>query len=166
MEKFILAHDLGTSGNKATLFSLDGKLGANCLYEYPTQYPGQNQVEQNPDDFWKAVCLSTRQLLEKAGISAADIAAVCFSGQMMGCLLVDAEGRILRPMIIWADTRASLQESGMEKNLEWIMYIGPRDIGSVLPIPQQNYCGYGTTNMMCIGGLIKWCMPKTISSTS
>jgi xylulokinase len=117
MEKFILAHDLGTSGNKATLFSLDGKLGANCLYEYPTQYPGQNHVEQNPDDFWKAVCLSTRQLLEKAGISASDIAAVCFSGQMMGCLLVDDEGKFLRPMIIWADTRASLQESEMKKKL-------------------------------------------------
>jgi xylulokinase len=117
MEKFILAHDLGTSGNKAALFSLDGKLGASCLHEYPTQYPGQNQVEQNPDDFWKAVCLSTRKLLEEARVSAADIAAVCFSGQMMGCLLVDEEGKPLRPMIIWADTRAGVQEAEMEKRI-------------------------------------------------
>jgi xylulokinase len=117
MEKFILAHDLGTSGNKATLFSLDGKLGASCLYEYPTDYPKQNWVEQNPDDFWKAVCLSTRQLLETAKLSGGDVAAVCFSGQMMGCLLVDAEGAPLRPMIIWADTRAGRQEAEMERKL-------------------------------------------------
>jgi xylulokinase len=117
MGKFILAHDLGTSGNKATLFSLDGKMGASALYEYPVSYPGTGWVEQNPDDFWKAVCLSTRQLLEKARLSGVDVAAVCFSGQMMGCLLVDAEGRPLRPMIIWADTRAGAQESEMEKKL-------------------------------------------------
>jgi xylulokinase len=117
MEKFILAHDLGTSGNKATLFSLDGKLGASCLYEYPTQYPKQNRAEQNPDDFWKAVCLSTRRLLEEAHLSGGDVAAVCFSGQMMGCLLVDAEGKALRPMIIWADTRAGAQEAEMEQKL-------------------------------------------------
>jgi xylulokinase len=117
MGKFILAHDLGTSGNKATLFSLDGKMGASALYEYPVSYPGTGQVEQDPGDFWKAVCLSTRQLLEKAGVSAGDVAAVSFSGQMMGCLIVDAEGNALRPMIIWADTRAGAQEAEMEKKL-------------------------------------------------
>jgi xylulokinase len=117
MKKFILAHDLGTSGNKATLFSLDGEMGASALYEYPVSYPDKGWVEQDPGDFWKAVCLSTRQLLEKAGVSAGDVAALCFSGQMMGCLLVDAEGNALRPMIIWADTRAGAQEAEMEKKL-------------------------------------------------
>jgi xylulokinase len=113
MGKYILAHDLGTSGNKATLFSLDGVMGASVLCEYPVQYPKQNWVEQNPDDFLKAVSASTRQLLEKAGIKAGDIAAVCFSGQMMGCLLVDKEGTPLRNMIIWADTRAGAEEKDM-----------------------------------------------------
>jgi xylulokinase len=117
MGKFILAHDLGTSGNKVTLFSLDGKMGASCLYEYPTRYPKQNWVEQDPDDFWKAVCLSTRQLFDRTRLSGSDVAAVCFSGQMMGCLLVDAGGRPLRPMIIWADTRAGVQEAEMERKL-------------------------------------------------
>jgi xylulokinase len=65
MAKYILAHDLGTSGNKATLFSLEGELGASVLYEYPVYYPNPGWVEQKPDDFWQAVCLSTKQLLEK-----------------------------------------------------------------------------------------------------
>jgi xylulokinase len=117
MGKFILAHDLGTSGNKAALFSIDGELGASVLYEYPVYYPQPGWVEQDPEDFWKAVCLSTRQLLEKAGISGGDVAAVCFSGQMMGCLLVDNDGRPLRNMIIWADTRAGKQAEDMEQKL-------------------------------------------------
>jgi xylulokinase len=121
MGKYILAHDLGTSGNKATLFSLEGKLGAGVLCEYPVLYPGGNAVEQDPEDYWKAVCLSTRQLLEKAGVQGGDVEAVCFSGQMMGCLLVDSEGRPLRNILIWADSRAGRQEqdmirrAGMEK---------------------------------------------------
>ncbi|MDR0601781.1 MAG: xylulokinase [Treponema sp.] len=113
MSKFILAHDLGTSGNKATLFSLDGEMGASVLHEYPVYYPQQGRVEQKPGDFWKAVCVSTRGLLEKAGVKPGDIAAVCFSGQMMGCLLVDREGNPLRDMIIWADTRADAEEKDM-----------------------------------------------------
>jgi xylulokinase len=117
MEKYILAHDLGTSGNKATLFSLEGKLGASVLYEYPVSYPHSGWVEQEPSDFWQAVCISTKQLLEKAGISGKDVAAVSFSGQMMGCLLVDKDGNPLRPIIIWADTRAGKHAEKMEAKL-------------------------------------------------
>jgi xylulokinase len=114
---YILAHDLGTSGNKATLFSLDGKMGASVLYEYPAYYPGALCVEQDPEDWWKAVCVSTRQLLEKAGVAPGDIAVVSFSGQQMGCLIVDKDGSPLRKMIIWADTRAGAQAGEIEKKL-------------------------------------------------
>jgi xylulokinase len=117
MPKFILAHDLGTSGNKATLFSLEGELGASLLYEYPVSYPRDSWVEQDPEDFWKAVCLSGKRLLEKAKVTPSDVAGVCFSGQMMGCLLVDSEGKPLRPIIIWADTRSGKQAEEMEKKL-------------------------------------------------
>ena len=117
MAKYILAHDLGTSGNKATLFSLEGELGASVLYEYPVCYPRDGWVEQDPEDFWKAVCLSTRQLLEKANVPNTDVAGICFSGQMMGCLLTDSEGNPLRPIIIWADTRAGKQAEEMENKL-------------------------------------------------
>jgi xylulokinase len=114
---YILAHDLGTSGNKATLFSVEGEMGASVLHEYPVSYPHNSWVEQDPEDFWKAVCLSTRQLLEKAKVTPADVAGVSFSGQMMGCLLVDRDGKPLRPMIIWADTRAGAQANEMERKL-------------------------------------------------
>lgn len=115
--KFILAHDLGTSGNKATLYDLNGNLCKSTFYEYPTYYPQDNWVEQNPEDWWKAVCISTRELIEKSGVTKADILCVSFSAQMMGCLPVDDQGKPLRRMMIWADLRSVEQEKYIENTL-------------------------------------------------
>lgn len=105
MGNYILSHDLGTTGNKATLYDREGNLIASSFYSYPTYYPQPNWVEQNPLDYWKAVKLSTKELLSKSKIKARDIAVISFSGQMMGCLPVDKEGNPLRNIIIWADQR-------------------------------------------------------------
>ncbi len=121
MSACILAHDLGTTGNKATLFSLDGTLIASVTREYETFYPQNGWVEQNPEDWWEAVVTSTRELLDRSGTAASDVACICFSAQMMGCLIVDDEGKSLHNMLIWADTRSAKQEAeivhrvGMEK---------------------------------------------------
>ena len=66
MSRFILAHDLGTSGNKATLYDFEGHLLSSTVFEYPTYYPEHGWVEQDPEDWWKAVCISNRELMEKA----------------------------------------------------------------------------------------------------
>ena len=66
-EKFILAHDLGTTGNKVSLFDEQGQVRASSLSIYGTEYPRPNWVEQNPEDWWKAVCASTKELLSTAG---------------------------------------------------------------------------------------------------
>jgi len=113
--KYILAHDLGTTGNKATLYSSNGKLIASVFHPYETQYPQVNRAEQDPRDWWWAVCVSTRRLLSSAKISRQDIAGVSFSGQMMGCLPVDKEGNPLRSSIIWADQRATKQVADIKK---------------------------------------------------
>jgi len=103
---FILAHDLGTTGNKATLFDGEGNLVANHLQSYPVAYPQAGWAEQNPDDWWQAVCLATRALLAEANLPPKAIAAVTFSGQMMGIVPIDSTGAPLRTAIIWADQRA------------------------------------------------------------
>lgn len=104
-KEYILAHDLGTTGNKATLYDSAGKLVASSFHSYATHYPGVNWAEQNPLDWWKAVCVSTQDLLKKARISKKNVACVSFSGQMMGCLPLDKQGNPLRNSIIWADQR-------------------------------------------------------------
>jgi len=105
-EKFILAHDLGTTGNKASLFDEEGKVRASSYHGYGTEYPRTNWVEQNPEDWWTAVCVSTRQLLGEARITPKQVACISFSGQMMGCVILDRQAQPLRSAIIWADTRA------------------------------------------------------------
>jgi xylulokinase len=105
MSRLILAHDLGTTGDKATLFREDGELVASTFSGYDTHYPAVNWAEQDPAAWWKAFSLSTRELLQKAGIRSREITVVSFSGQMMGCLPVDRAGRPLRQAIIWADQR-------------------------------------------------------------
>lgn len=80
---YILAHDLGTSGNKATLFDESGLLIASRTAAYPTDYASGNRAEQNPHHWWKAIVDTTQALLEL--VSPNDIAGVALSGQMMGC---------------------------------------------------------------------------------
>jgi len=103
---YLLAHDLGTTGNKATLFDDNGRLVANHLAPYSVSYPQASWAEQDPIEWWQAVCSATRALLAQANISPGDVAAVTFSGQMMGIVPIDANGNPLRSAIIWADQRA------------------------------------------------------------
>jgi xylulokinase len=104
--KYILAHDLGTTGNKASLYDRDGSVLASSFYGYGTELPRVNWVEQNPQDWWQAVCVSTQQLLGAAKVNPAEVACIAFSGQMMGCVAVDSQARPLRNALIWADMRA------------------------------------------------------------
>lgn len=106
MAALILAFDLGTTGNKASLFAADGYPLASQVSAYPTAYARPGWAEQNPEDWWASVCEATAGLLASSKHSAEDIAAVSFSGQMMACLPVDAAGIPLRPALIWADSRA------------------------------------------------------------
>jgi len=107
MAKYLLAHDLGTSGNKATLYTTDGCLVASRTCPYDTRFFNGNWAEQEPRDWWSAVCRSTQELLIEAGAGAAEVAVVALSGQMMGCTPVDREGNPLRPSILYCDQRAT-----------------------------------------------------------
>lgn len=104
MAQYIIAHDLGTSGNKATLFHIDGRFVKSCTIPYKVHFFGKNCAEQDPEDWWAAVCRATQNVME--GIEKTDVIAISFSAQMQGCLLVDGKGKPLRPSIIWADQRA------------------------------------------------------------
>jgi xylulokinase len=109
MARYLLAHDLGTSGNKATLYTYDGALVASRTAAYDTRYFNGNWAEQDPHDWWRAICLSTRQLLEEAKALAPEVAVVALSGQMMGCTPVDRHGAALRPSILYCDQRATAE---------------------------------------------------------
>ena len=104
MPKYIMAHDLGTSGNKATLYTVDGELVGSVVSRYETFYKQERWAEQDPEHWWKAVCDSSKMLMENHDKN--DLVAISFSGQMMGCLCLDKNGNPLTNSIIWADTRS------------------------------------------------------------
>jgi xylulokinase len=106
---YILAHDLGTTGNKAMLFDAAGATVATTFEAYETAYPRPGWAEQDAADWWRAVRDSTWKLLTSSGVAPGDIAVVSFSGMMNGALAVDATGVPLRSAIIWADQRATAE---------------------------------------------------------
>lgn len=109
MARYIIAHDLGTSGNKATLFSEEGELIASHTCPYATDFREGCRAEQNPLDWWNAIVETTRALLKV--VSPGDIAGVALSGQMMGCLCVDKKGNPLRPHMLYCDQRSTDEEA-------------------------------------------------------
>ena len=104
--RYILAHDLGTTGNKASLYNSAGGSCASTFQGYATEYARVGWAEQNPEDWWQAVCRCSQELLAVARIDAGEVACVSFSGHMMGCVALDRAGTPLRSAIIWADSRA------------------------------------------------------------
>jgi len=114
---YLLAHDLGTTGNKATLFDTAGRLVTSALETYPTYYDKPGWVEQDPDSWWQAVCRASAAVMKKVGITKSSIAAISFSGHMMGCVPVDDRGDALRRAIIWADQRASAQVAALMQSM-------------------------------------------------
>ncbi|WP_136024032.1 xylulokinase [Microbacterium sp. K27] len=110
----IIAHDLGTTGNKASLHHDDGRLVASVTVPYPAHFAAGGVAEQDPADWWDAVVAATRDLIARTGTAPTDIAGLVVSGQMMGAVLLDAHGEPARPAIIWADTRAGAQQRELE----------------------------------------------------
>ncbi|MFP5283772.1 MAG: xylulokinase [Actinomycetes bacterium] len=105
----IVSHDLGTTGNKATLVDADGRVLASRTATYRTDFGPRGKAEQDAEQWWRALCSATVDLLDQARVPASAVEVVSFSGQMMGAVLLDAAGDPVRPAIIWADTRSSAQ---------------------------------------------------------
>lgn len=162
--KYILAHDLGTSGNKATLFSDEGKMITSEVFRYDCHYFNTNWAEQDPEDFWKAICVTSRNLIDKARIDPGDIAAVSFSGQMMGCLCVDKQGNPLRPSIIWADQRAQAQAAALGEQIPCGTSTTSPGTATAPPTACKSSCGCGTTSRRCMPRPTRSSTPRTSSS--
>jgi xylulokinase len=124
----IIAYDLGTGGNKASLFDARGACLAFTFVPYPTHYPDAGWHEQRPEDWWQAVVTSTRELLARVPGAAADIECLAISGQSLGVVPVDGKGKLLRDRTpIWSDTRASRQTEAFFRKVErrrWYMSTG------------------------------------------
>jgi xylulokinase len=103
---WFLGIDVGTSGTRAVLVDGEGKLisGASCEHEpFKTAHPGW--AEQDPEDWWRAAQEAIRGALATAPEPKETITAIGLTGQMHGAVMLDENGAVLRPALIWCDTR-------------------------------------------------------------
>jgi len=106
MKKWLLGIDVGTSACKVALFSPDGHVAAQGSGDYKVCYPEPGWAEQNPEDWWKAVCGAVRGMLRASKIDPSDISGIGIDGQGWSAIAVDREGTVLCNTPIWMDTRA------------------------------------------------------------
>ena len=106
---YYLGLDIGTSGTKALLITEGGQHVASDTQEYPLSTPRPLWAEQDPEDWWQAAILTTKNVLHKANIGGAEIAGIGLSGQMHGSVFLDKDNRVLRPALLWCDQRTQAE---------------------------------------------------------
>ena len=84
----ILAHDLGTSGNKASLFDFNGKLIGSTVVSYSVYYPRRGWAEERPEDWWNAVCQATKSVLEMVPDAEVSTVAYTISGLVVDVVFI------------------------------------------------------------------------------
>jgi xylulokinase len=112
-----LGLDLGTSGLKGLLIDAEQRPVAEAVAPLTTSRKQSGWSEQNPAD-WIAAAESVLDSLA-AGRKLADVRAIGLSGQMHGATLIDAAGEVLRPAILWNDTRSAREAAEMDADPIW-----------------------------------------------
>lgn len=104
---YYIGIDLGTSAVKMLLMDEAGGIANIVSREYPLSFPHPGWSEQNPDDWWAAVCDGIPALLD--GFDAAQVCGIGVGGQMHGLVVLDKNDTVLRPCILWNDSRTQKQ---------------------------------------------------------
>lgn len=128
---YLLGYDIGSSSIKAALVEAEtGRTVGVAHYpetEMDIQAPQPDWAEQDPELWWQNVCTVTKKLLLQTGLQSIAIKSIGISYQMHGLVLVDENQQVLRPSIIWCDSRAvgignqAFAEIGEEKSLSHLL---------------------------------------------
>ncbi|HYK38143.1 xylulokinase [Alloacidobacterium sp.] len=106
----LLGMDVGTGGTRAVLINDQGQVVASAASEHASfRSPHPGWAEQDPEDWWRAAQAAIREVLAISGTAPSGIGAIGLTGQMHGAVMLDTEGRVLRPSLIWCDQRTDAQ---------------------------------------------------------
>src|SRR5690348_15924118 len=101
-----LGIDVGTGGTRAVLVDCEGHVVASASSEHaPIRSEYIGWAEQAPDDWWRATREAIAGAMSAAKLTASEVQSVGLTGQMHGCVMLDADGNVLRPALIWCDQR-------------------------------------------------------------
>ena len=107
---YLLGYDIGSSSVKAALVDAEsGKTVASDFFpktEMRMQAVQAGWAEQDPEMWWTNLKLANASVLKQSGVDPADIKAIGISWQMHGLVMIDKDRKLLRPSIIWCDSRA------------------------------------------------------------
>ena len=106
---FVLGLDISTTGAKALLIDEGGRVVASHTTPQPISTPKPLWSEQNPSDWWSGITAAIRTALAAVGATGEDVSCIGLTGQMHGLVLMDANGGVLRPAILWNDQRTQVQ---------------------------------------------------------
>ena len=109
LEKYVIGVDLGTSAVKLILVNKQGEVLHSVSKEFTLTQDRTGYSEQNPEDWYRQTVLGLKELVEKYDGSPSKVEGISFSGQMHGLVLLDADYEVLRPAILWNDTRTTKQ---------------------------------------------------------
>jgi xylulokinase len=106
---YFIGIDTSTTATKALLMDESGSVLGVASNEYPYETPQPLWSEQDPALWWQASVESIRQVLAKTGVDGAAVKGIGLTGQMHGLVLLDENGKVLRPAILWNDQRTGPQ---------------------------------------------------------
>ena len=106
VKRYLLGIDIGTSACKVAVFEKNGRVVATANGNYPVYYPRPGWAEQNPEEWWNALCGAIQEVLKTGNVAPDEIASVGVDGQSWSAIAVDKEGKVLTNTPIWMDTRA------------------------------------------------------------
>ena len=102
----LLGIDVGTGGTRAVLVDRAGRVVASAASEHaPIRSEKIGWAEQQPEDWWRAAREAIAAAIVSAEMDGAQVHAIALTGQMHGCVMLDAAGEALRPALIWCDQR-------------------------------------------------------------
>ena len=107
---YLLGYDIGSSSIKAALVETESGSTVGIVQspekEMTMLAVQEGWAEQDPESWWSNLCLATRKLIQQTGVDPSLIKGIGIAYQMHGLVIVDKNQKVLRPSIIWCDSRA------------------------------------------------------------
>ncbi len=117
--KHFVGIDLGTSSVKVLLLNENGEVVSSVTKEYPLYFPQNGWSEQNPEDWYNQTLCALKELL--SGTHKDSVLSFSFSGQMHGLVMLDEDDEVIRPALLWNDSRSQTQTDALNESKDFLL---------------------------------------------